>query len=367
MSLVTDREPLLELKQSPAKKRKLVVDPEITHMNAQTPLIDDVREGVQSEGLTHPMGDKGVISLPTGPTYPLRDLTNDEDSASTSIAVIAKEQKDLRPSVTPVEALEEDQPSKRPRQCDEDTGAISDYMSLVDCQPPTDMAAMAQTLAQARELIHEYTTTGTDCSEELEQLTGYSLTAPLTQLPKVRPYVPAEARAALWGSIGPRLRAMDQGKQNQFMTVESVTECSVSRRPDKSLKYVHVGSGLPVRSKDYEQRYLLLLDEVSEWRSDAWFDYLDSLKSEQMKMEQHLQSQDTHMPHVSETSLNEQLFEPIKILPLPDREEEHSDPDIAHAHAKLWKSIDEALMKYSQEISEINQRKQQPWVVPRTS
>ena len=48
-----------------------------------------------------------------------------------------------------------------------------------------------------------------------------------------------------------------------------------------------------------------------------------------------------------------------EILPIPDREDSSSDPEIAQAERKLWDSIDEALKDYSQEVFYILQKKKQ--------
>ena len=47
------------------------------------------------------------------------------------------------------------------------------------------------------------------------------------------------------------------------------------------------------------------------------------------------------------------------LLPLPDREEESRDPDIARAERKLWGRIDEALEEYSREVMLILESKKQ--------
>ena len=48
----------------------------------------------------------------------------------------------------------------------------------------------------------------------------------------------------------------------------------------------------------------------------------------------------------------------LEILPLPDREEESSDPDIAKAERLLWGRIDSALQEYSEEVLRIRKSRQ---------
>lgn len=48
----------------------------------------------------------------------------------------------------------------------------------------------------------------------------------------------------------------------------------------------------------------------------------------------------------------------LEILPLPDREEASSDPDVARAERLLWSRIDSALQEYSEEVLRIRKSRQ---------
>ena len=218
--------------------------------------------------------------------------------------------------------------------------------------------------------------------------------------------------------MGPELKNMDKMKQMKAKVVEEITGCRVEKAGGGKSRYVHQRTNRRIRPADYEEMYMTMQDEFTSIRSKAWGSYFAHLRQEQQQKTENrpqdpcsatkrlfgasprpLNRRQDNMDLTAEDDLPEESEEsPLvqvetvelhqvsasneedvvkdndgssyhdmfpekkatdekKLLPLPSRDETCSDPDIARAEKKLWRSIDEALEVYSGEVLAIRAAK----------
>lgn len=252
-------------------------------------------------------------------------------------------------------------------------------------KPPT------ATLQYLREIIHEYTLAPKarrlDCSpaKELFERTGYAVRSdpPTTENGSNEKVTPLELsrdqKLAFFMKLGPDLQRMDACKVSDAKMVAEVTQCQPVKVRGGFYHYVHSVNGRTVSPEEFEDRYLMMLEEVNRIRSQAWLEYFCKLRDDHETItkvslletnyngdESTFDIEMDHMPQAqndvsdaskvsvaAEESLDQFEEEDDSDLPgfqLPVRDEESSDPVIARAERKLWTAIDKALAEYSREV-----------------
>lgn len=288
-------------------------------------------------------------------------------------------------------------------------------------------------LEKLRKLVHAYTTlpinARANCKEiqSITELNGYVVTPPVTSIDQIDPALSAHAstrlsKMDLLVQMGPKLAHMDKIKIQQVQKAQCVTECYVEKKKGRYC-YYHAPTNKRIAADEYEQRYMLMLEETNKIRRSEWTHHFAALvdttkPSPKASVSEMGNRREPDLPSnemvvqdealeesmdVCETSMSldmgdddsldvsmdkqetglltqspgskDQLQEtdapPSEViddsergtltpmLPFPCRDEESSDPDIAAAEQRLWASIDDALDEYSREVLEIEERRKQ--------
>ena len=449
------------------------------------------------------------LSTPVMQLQPLRDMTNgDEDDVTLSALQPSSRPKRLRKSLchvpSPIELEERGTEEtvtrrrKKKRQSmllpsdDSQEGSLSDQIfptfkaphantkeplwdeastspevSFLQNSPPENPDEMAESLFKVRQLIRSYTSSPSPDGalslhiQKIEEVSGYVVTPPMTSSEDAAhpsQQVPQQRKADLFGRLAPDLKRLDKGKRKTAKMVEEVTACRVDKNSRGKVRYQHVPTGRKIQPAEYEQRYMLMLDEITSIRSQSWADYFRQIQNvtlqtasacpsdvdcEEMVAEASLEEPNTPQPptpnedsstevvslpeedaevgshirgesvaaasedhrsegldtciddypseatnrkdllsrtddlassHCHESTTETPVSSPEVVedigdassrsglaltpqspsrgllLPFPSRDESSEDPAIAEAEARLWRSIDHALEKYSEEV-----------------
>ena len=294
----------------------------------------------------------------------------------------------------------------------EDGGANDDYVKTYatfknNPSPPATPARETKTptkpltrnLHDLRKLVHEYTLQPKEQrndsmpAKEILATTGYHLRSdPLRSSGRAPSELTREEKINAFMKLGPDLQKMDACKVSDAKMVAQVTQCKPQKLRGGYYKYFHSESGRPVSPEEFEERYLLMLEEVDAVRSKAWVEYFDKLRGDEgfrnkpsrcvvtsplinddgendaMEDDEDEEDLDDDSSAGSEASSDcgedddadsvrsevgddeEETEAPGNLLPLPSRDEEPENPRIAQAQKKLFRTIDRALEIYSEEV-----------------
>jgi hypothetical protein len=181
-------------------------------------------------------------------------------------------------------------------------------------QRPT--AVSSQDLQELRKLVRSYTSLPLDSRNNCQDLqvirerTGYVLTPPLTRLDDVLHVDPnlddsdssdAEqqqqdkqslkaSKMNLLVQMGPQLQYMDEKKVEQIQNSQHATACFVEKKRGRYM-YYDVSSNRPIPPDEYEQRYLLMLQEIHNIRSQEWAQHFQQVTVTDVVQEQALDLQ----------------------------------------------------------------------------
>lgn len=159
-------------------------------------------------------------------------------------------------------------------------------------QRPT--AVNSQDLQELRKLVRSYTSlplgSRNNCQElqAIRERTGYVLTPPLICLDEILHVDPnlddsdheqqqhQQGKQSLKASkmnllvqMGPQLQYMDEKKVEQIQNSQHATACFVEKKRGRYM-YYDVSSNRPIPPDEYEQRYLLMLQDIHKIRSQEW-------------------------------------------------------------------------------------------------
>ena len=315
------------------------------------------------------------------------------------------------------------------QNCDEFTKTYATFKN--ETSPPPTPANETKTptkppiddLHELRQLVHAFTA--------IPQIERSARSAPALEILARTGYpiglsVPMEASGAIsqpgadpsreqkftfFAKLGPQLKQMDACKISDAKMVEEVTRCRSEKVRGGFYRYVRIETGRPVSEEEFQDRYLMMLEEVNHIRSQAWLEYFDALRDKKKSVrgtgdamstassgesssqvtrpppEKNLllpaaqvpqgQSQATcttsHEDNAKQDNIeteemtNERVLETDQVemveascgkqsvvtttpIPIPDRDMESNDPIIAQAERKLWDAIDKALAEYSRDV-----------------
>ena len=183
------------------------------------------------------------------------------------------------------------------RNSDEFTQAYASFKN--DPSPPATPVTETKTpsrppmdaLHQLRELVHEFTSIPKDKrsaksspAKEILARTGYPLTCSVPTSGTVATDLSQEQKLAFFCRIGPQLKQMDACKVSDAKMVEEVTQCKSQKARGGYYRYFHGETGRPVRPEEFQERYLMMLEEVNHIRSTAWLEYFDSLRDKRSQI-----------------------------------------------------------------------------------
>lgn len=146
--------------------------------------------------------------------------------------------------------------------------------------PPLD-------LQEIRKLVCAYTSVPVEernesqACKEIRRGFGYPIVAPVPlSVDLFQITSPVRTRASKYEIIlklGPNVHRLDDCKTSDSLHAEAITECRVERFGGRLL-YFHIPSGKQISPEEYEERYLVMLDEVGKIRSESWKTYFDGLQ-----------------------------------------------------------------------------------------
>ncbi|KAL7573827.1 hypothetical protein ACA910_012406 [Epithemia clementina (nom. ined.)] len=184
------------------------------------------------------------------------------------------------------------------RNCDEFTQKYASFKN--DPSPPATPATETKTpnkppidvLHDLRKLVHSYTSIpkherSSACisAKNILACTGYPLlgfdpTAKPCPVLGVASDLTREQKLEFFCKIGPQLKHMDACKVSDAKMVEEVTQCKSQKVRGGFYRYFHGETGREVTTEEFEERYLMMLDEVNRIRSTAWAEYFDALRDD---------------------------------------------------------------------------------------
>lgn len=293
-----------------------------------------------------------------------------------------------------------------PTDCQTDDEFTKAFASLKqEHSPPASPAKETKTptkpstneLRDLRKLVHAYTNLpkkdrdDSPAAQEIFASTGYRLrSAPIQSLNSTCSAPTAltrEQKINFFMKLGPDLQKIDTCKVSDAKMVIEVTQCRPHKVRGGYYNYFHNETGRTVSPDEFEERYMMMLEEVNQIRSNAWEKYFDKLRSENEDQfassnelcedQEHMETQggqacasnsEVHpdlplsdkksnlsISNVANSTLDDSNIDidgedDLLALSLPSRDETSNDPRIARAERKLWRSIDKALEEYSREV-----------------
>jgi hypothetical protein len=145
-------------------------------------------------------------------------------------------------------------------------------------------------LAELRRLVREYCSlppdarVGSTDAKGIENLCGYIVAPPLPDDTDLKAPVSQsilssqESKMELLRPMEPALRRMDNAKIKESKKIQDITECLVQKSGGK-YRYFHLPTGRHISADEYEQRYRLMLDEITKIRSEEWANYFQDIQS----------------------------------------------------------------------------------------
>jgi hypothetical protein len=261
-------------------------------------------------------------------------------------------------------------------------------------------------IAEIQSLVREYTlrTDKKDSTpaRKLKKLTGYHLTPPVqapgSNLRQIvaSPICTRHAKAEAYRRFRMDLEQMDACKVRDAAMAHVVTECRVERSGGRYFYFTH--DDVPVDPQDYASLYLAMIQKVSATRSNHWKEYFSSLQQQQQIKPSNddtavwnldssqvdaiatpaegkaltpgtskaptpfalqVVATPVNRPVADSVANGDEASDPTPFFGLPDRDAPSSNEEIAQAEAKLWRSLDQALEEYSQEVLAILHRNKQ--------
>ena len=205
----------------------------------------------------------------------------------------------------PPTAQKEEQPS----------ATVSTTLSVASMeQRPT--AVNSQDLQELRKLVRNYTSLPLDSRSKCQDLqvirerTGYVLTPPMTCLDDRLDVDPnfddsdssnheqqqqdkqslKATKMNLLVEMGPQLQYMDEKKVEQIQNSQHATSCFVEKKRGRYI-YYDVLTNRPIPPDEYEQRYLLMLQDIHKIRSQEWAQHFHQVTVTDVVQEQALDLQ----------------------------------------------------------------------------
>ena len=190
------------------------------------------------------------------------------------------------------------------------------------------------------------------------------------------------------------IKFLEEERQSEARVTAQITRC-LHRRHGGCYRYFNVDTGRPVTWQEYEERYLLMLEEVNAVRGAEWARYFAEIDEEGAAQYAQLQSEcktkgsrdneestggkplgsgdeeeagsglfdSEQTPKQTPLSENSSArltstehvpkslgVSPPSYLPFPSREERSGDPRVARLQEQLWSELDAALERYSRAV-----------------
>jgi hypothetical protein len=170
--------------------------------------------------------------------------------------------------------------------------------------PSKRLQDFAASMAELRKLVHSYTSSPREARPlvlaKIEELSGgYVITPPVHSLDQTPSSVETLSKADLFVRLAPDLKRMDKSKQDTSKMTQQITSCCVGRGTTGRIRYHHVLTNRKIRPNEYEQRYILMLDEITRIKSDSWAKYFRKIKHETVAVQ--LPQREQHGETLSDT------------------------------------------------------------------
>jgi hypothetical protein len=239
------------------------------------------------------------------------------------------------------------------------SAAVATALSVASMeQRPT--AVNSQDLQELRKLVRSYTSLPLDsrdnCWElqDIRERTGYVLTPPLTCLDDILHGDPnlddsdssgandhheeqqqqqqdkqslKASKMNLLVQMGPQLQYMDEKKTEQIQNSMSATDCFVEKKRGRYM-YYDVSSNRTIPPDEYEQRYLLMLQDIHNIRSQEWAQHFQQVTVTDVVQEQALDLQS-----VIENESESGQESPLEMR--DDVNDNYDDDDNDNAHEEM--------------------------------
>jgi hypothetical protein len=163
-------------------------------------------------------------------------------------------------------------------QCDNNNKQSQD----VDKSPYHSELPSIDQVAEIRRLIHEYTLLdpldrqGSDQSQQIHAMTGYTLNSPFgsstTVMGNYKPVATRSDKLKILMDLNIDLAKLDACKIRDQKLAEICTQCRYERS-GCMFRFVHMPSGREITAQQYEERYSVMLQQLCQMRSAHWSEY----------------------------------------------------------------------------------------------
>lgn len=211
-------------------------------------------------------------------------------------------------------------------------------MYQVPSQPETAELCKIQTLVHAYTALPVEKRFESQQAKAIEAASGYPLVPSLVPPSAAGDADKNQRRRTIIANLPTRLRCADECKIRDAQLVQTITECRVQKLRGGHVEYTHIPTGRAVPPREFEARYLCMIDEIGAVRNKSWGNYFTKLaqeiKAQKLSNDDVAQEQDcmcsnelssSPPPTVAPTSGNITQDEPVPAVAPPQEENNKND------------------------------------------